>query len=114
MARTAADRPLSAAPLPLSGRMARQAGAGPVGPDGSGPADLCPAVGAERPDAALFLQRVRAFRLFGTLTQAFSEAGIPYLVNEFWTAGQRPAHSLHEICYRACFKPQLPASSSSG
>ena len=28
--------------------------------------------------------------------------------NEFWTAKQRAAHSLHEISYRACFKPQLP------
>ncbi|MEK7269748.1 MAG: DNA methyltransferase, partial [Planctomycetota bacterium] len=29
--------------------------------------------------------------------------------NEFWTAKQRDAHSLHEVSYRACFKPQLPA-----
>jgi DNA modification methylase len=29
-------------------------------------------------------------------------------VNEFWTAKQRQANSLHEISYRACFKPQLP------
>lgn len=28
--------------------------------------------------------------------------------NEFWTARQRQGHSLHEISYRACFKPQLP------
>jgi SAM-dependent methyltransferase len=28
--------------------------------------------------------------------------------NEFWTARQRQANSLHEISYRACFKPQLP------
>ena len=35
-------------------------------------------------------------------------AGVPVLVNEFWTAKQRAAHSLHEISYRACFKPQLP------
>ena len=27
---------------------------------------------------------------------------------EFWTSGQRKAASLHEISYRACFKPQLP------
>ena len=26
----------------------------------------------------------------------------------FWTNRQRQAHSLHEISYRACFKPQLP------
>ena len=35
----------------------------------------------------------------GTTTKAF---------NEYWTSGQRQAHSLHEISYRACFKPQLP------
>ncbi|HJJ41872.1 MAG TPA: DNA methyltransferase, partial [Methanocorpusculum sp.] len=29
-------------------------------------------------------------------------------INEFWTAKQRKASSLHEISYRACFKPQLP------
>ena len=28
--------------------------------------------------------------------------------NEFWTAKQRQANSIHEISYRACFKPQLP------
>lgn len=28
--------------------------------------------------------------------------------NEYWTRRQRQAHSLHEISYRACFKPQLP------
>ena len=33
---------------------------------------------------------------------------VPLLVNEFWTSRQRAAHSLHEISYRACFKPQLP------
>ncbi len=27
---------------------------------------------------------------------------------EFWTPRQRQAHSLHELSYRACFKPQLP------
>lgn len=29
-------------------------------------------------------------------------------VGEFWTPKQRQACSLHEISYRACFKPQLP------
>ncbi len=32
----------------------------------------------------------------------------PYRVGEFWTPKQRQASSLHEISYRACFKPQLP------
>ena len=33
---------------------------------------------------------------------------IPQFINEFWTAKQRQASSLHEVSYRACFKPQLP------
>jgi len=33
---------------------------------------------------------------------------LPVYINEFWTAKQRDAHSLHEVSYRACFKPQLP------
>ena len=32
----------------------------------------------------------------------------PKFTAEFWTAKQRQASSLHEISYRACFKPQLP------
>lgn len=32
----------------------------------------------------------------------------PRFTNEFWTSKQRDAHSIHEISYRACFKPQLP------
>jgi SAM-dependent methyltransferase len=35
-------------------------------------------------------------------------AEVPTFVNEFWTAKQRQASSLHEVSYRACFKPQLP------
>ena len=33
---------------------------------------------------------------------------IPVYTNEFWTSKQRQASSIHEISYRACFKPQLP------
>ncbi len=33
---------------------------------------------------------------------------VPRFTNEFWTAQQRQASSIHEISYRACFKPQLP------
>lgn len=32
----------------------------------------------------------------------------PRYINEFWTSKQRQASALHEISYRACFKPQLP------
>jgi transposase-like protein len=33
---------------------------------------------------------------------------LPTYINEYWTSKQRQANSLHEIAYRACFKPQLP------
>ena len=29
-------------------------------------------------------------------------------INEFWTSKQRQALPIHEVSYRACFKPQLP------
>ncbi len=32
----------------------------------------------------------------------------PRLSTEFWTSKQRQAANLHEISYRACYKPQLP------
>ncbi|MGB8308612.1 MAG: DNA methyltransferase [Methanoregula sp.] len=35
-------------------------------------------------------------------------AGLIRYTGEFWTSRQRQASSLHEISYRACFKPQLP------
>lgn len=34
---------------------------------------------------------------------------IPVHEAELWTAGQRQANPIHEVSYRACFKPQLPA-----
>jgi hypothetical protein len=55
-----------------------------------------------------FADLIRDFRDFGTVTEERVEGAIPYLINEFWTAGQRQAHSIHEVSYRACFKPQLP------
>ncbi len=60
---------------------------------------------------------------FGNTLAAFtSDSGIPTQIepldpaepairkytNEFWTSRQRQASSIHEISYRACFKPQLP------
>jgi hypothetical protein len=41
-------------------------------------------------------------------TAAGAPIVVPTFVNEFWTAKQRQASSLHEVSYRACFKPQLP------
>lgn len=49
-----------------------------------------------------------AFDAFGKQTVARLTRGVPTYVNEFWTSKQRQANSLHEIAYRACFKPQLP------
>ena len=34
---------------------------------------------------------------------------VPVYEAELWTSRQRQASPIHEISYRACFKPQLPA-----
>lgn len=44
----------------------------------------------------------RWFRLQG------KDYDVPGFEGELWTARQRQAHPLHEISYRACYKPQLP------
>jgi hypothetical protein len=42
-------------------------------------------------------------------SEVAAEGGsFPTLSMEFWTAKQRQAANLHEISYRACYKPQLP------
>jgi hypothetical protein len=43
----------------------------------------------------------------GTEIPAVGDGIIPKFIGEFWTSGQRQASSLHEVSYRACFKPQL-------
>jgi tRNA G10 N-methylase Trm11 len=67
--------------------------------------------------SADFASDVRKFKDFGQKTRSFvtkavgpdgKAVEVAIYVNEFWTAKQRAAHSLHEISYRACFKPQLP------
>lgn len=81
----------------------------------SGPAQqFLFAVSAEGSSLARDLE---AFREFGESTRKIS---IPWTrpggqreettayVNEFWTSKQRAASRLHEVSYRACFKPQLP------
>ncbi len=59
-----------------------------------------------------FMGEVSAFREFGKptrqVTTPFAGGEVPTFINEFWTARQRQASSLHEVSYRACFKPQLP------
>lgn len=59
------------------------------------------------------LDELKSFHEFNGVTRTdFIDTGsgrrVPVLINEFWTSRQRAAHSLHEISYRACFKPQLP------
>lgn len=62
-------------------------------------------------------EQLLAFKEFGKTTRviptvAATFAGeplsVPTYVNEFWTSKQRAASNLHEVSYRACFKPQLP------
>jgi DNA modification methylase len=59
-----------------------------------------------------FTKSVKSFSEFHRKTEEITHsslnASIPVYINEFWTSKQRAAHSLHEISYRACFKPQLP------
>ncbi len=67
---------------------------------------LCPSLAEE----------LAAFDEFGTkttvgVTEVDGPSGrvsVDTFTNEFWTSKQRAAHRLHEISYRACFKPQLP------
>jgi hypothetical protein len=64
-----------------------------------------------------FVEAVVAFDGFGksTLLEPFEwevdgrRGTTMKAINEYWTSGQRQANALHEISYRACFKPQLPA-----
>ncbi len=41
-------------------------------------------------------------------TKKIEDLEVLYYINEFWTSKQRQANSIHEVSYRACFKPQLP------
>ena len=52
----------------------------------------------------------RGFNRASAATELRAAGGaiVPVVVNEFWTAKQRAGHALHEISYRACFKPALP------
>ncbi len=62
--------------------------------------------------AGTFVRDVERFADFGQpsarTTNVVAGQRVPVFTNEFWTSKQRAAHSLHEISYRACFKPQLP------
>jgi hypothetical protein len=69
------------------------------------------------PHSETLAKELAAFCEFGQPTRCVSTSFLdpsgarcetPTFVNEFWTARQRQASSLHEVSYRACFKPQLP------
>lgn len=64
---------------------------------------------AARKSPSRFADLVEAFLWNGRSTVKTSTLGIDTYTNEFWTSKQRAANSLHEVSYRACFKPQLPA-----
>ena len=73
-----------------------------------------PNAASQQPEIA---RELRAFRWNGRPTKravtsvGFAKARpivVETFVNEFWTSKQRVANSLHEVSYRACFKPQLP------
>ncbi len=76
--------------------------------------ELFPAIEISNEDArtSQFFEHVKQFKDFGTETQTYilqvGNHPVPVFVNEFWTSKQRTAHSIHEVSYRACFKPQLP------
>jgi hypothetical protein len=57
---------------------------------------------------ARFKDELRAFADFGKSTAVSTTLNVETFTNEFWTSKQRAASSLHEVSYRACFKPQLP------
>jgi len=71
---------------------------------------------AKRPLHRGFARELVSFREFGRNTRILSTRSgtddefvqVEAFVNEFWTSKQRAASSLHEVSYRACFKPQLP------
>ncbi len=58
--------------------------------------------------AAQFLDWIVEFDRVGQQTQVYEQGGLTYYVNDYWTSWQRQGNRLHEISYRACFKPQLP------
>ncbi|MGO9201146.1 MAG: DNA methyltransferase [Limisphaerales bacterium] len=79
--------------------------------------DFAPAGLEESLFKAPLAKQLSVFREFGTETRLMQtqarllggeSTAVPTYVNEFWTAKQRAASSMHEISYRACFKPQLP------
>jgi len=63
--------------------------------------------------AKALIEELARFDAFGRASERLELAidghdPVPVFVNEFWTARQRAGHPIHEVSYRACFKPALP------
>jgi hypothetical protein len=78
----------------------------PLGPEGDreGPCSF----GDELRDFRWRGKRTVVDTTVAPVTPGGTAIPVETFVNEFWTSRQRAAHSLHEVSYRACFKPQLP------
>ncbi len=64
-------------------------------------------VGQRRPNE--FLAQLQELAQEEKIATPQGSGDIRYFFGEFWTSKQRKCNRLHEISYRACFKPQLPA-----
>ena len=60
-------------------------------------------------DRERLVRSLENFCEFGERTRIQISGEIRYFINEFWTSRQRQGNRIHEVSYRACFKPQLPA-----
>lgn len=88
------------------------------GPTRPAPEPASPGAGRTAlPSSPALADELAAFKEFGEATRVVvtkatrfdgQPVEVPTFVNEFWTAQQRQANRLHEVSYRACFKPQLP------
>ena len=99
----------------IGGDRRSPAGAGGHYPEPAGTAALSPAAApagmpshGPEPGPGDFAADLADFSEFGAPTRVETVDGVRYFVNEFWTSRQRQAHRIHEVSYRACFKPQLP------
>ncbi len=74
---------------------------------GGPPPEPAPAWPGSPSESETLLEELDARTRRGELERGATE-GVPAFRGEFWTARQRQAHRIHEVSYRACFKPQLP------
>jgi len=61
----------------------------------------------DRPFLDRLLDEIR-YQMSGVEDIDVAGQSLPRYMGEFWTSRQRQGSSLHEVSYRACFKPQLP------